>query len=83
LVSKVKEENAKIVLARLWTDGDITHPRCVSEYEEIRDGIELERREGISSYKDLFSKGKFNNRRRVLLGMLSQIIQQLSGINVS
>lgn len=58
------------------------HPRCISEYEEIKDGIELEGREGISSYRELFSKGKFNNRKRVLLGMLSQIIQQPDGINV-
>lgn len=83
LVSKDRHEDAKVVLARLWTDEDTTHPRCISEFEEIRDGIELERRMGQSSYKELFSKGKFNNRYRVCLGMLSQIIQQLSGINVS
>ncbi|KAF7722708.1 hypothetical protein EC973_002834 [Apophysomyces ossiformis] len=83
LVAHGKDDEAKDVLARLWTDGDITHPRCVAEYEEIRDGIELERRENISSYKDLFSKGRFNNRYRVCLGMLSQIIQQLCGINVT
>lgn len=83
LVAHGKHDKAKEVLARLWTDGDVTHPRCISEYEEIRDGIELERRESITSYKALFSKGKFNNRKRVLIGMLSQIIQQLGGINVS
>ncbi|KAF7729905.1 hypothetical protein EC973_003639 [Apophysomyces ossiformis] len=83
LVAHNRHEEAKEVLARLWTDGDVNHPRCVAEYEEIRDGIELERREGISSYKELFSKGKFNNRYRVCLGMLSQMIQQLCGINVT
>ncbi|KAI8084782.1 general substrate transporter [Halteromyces radiatus] len=83
LVSKDRNEEAKVVLARLWTNEDTTHPRCVSEFEEIRDGIELERRLGISSYKELFSKGRFNNRYRVLIGMLSQIIQQLSGINAT
>ncbi|SAM02657.1 hypothetical protein [Absidia glauca] len=83
LVSKDRHEDAKVVLARLWTDEDTTHPRCISEFEEIRDGIELERRMGQSSYKELFSKGKFNNRYRVCLGMLSQIIQQLSGINAT
>jgi MFS family permease len=82
LVSHGKDEEAKDVLARLWTNGDTTHPRCISEYEEIKDGIELERREGVSSYKALFTKGTFNNRKRVLIGMLSQIIQQLGGINV-
>ncbi|CAO0803511.1 unnamed protein product [Mucor circinelloides] len=83
LVAHGKDEEAKEVLSRLWTNGDVNHPRCISEYEEIRDGIELERRENISSYKDLFTKGKFNNRKRVLIGMLSQIIQQLGGINIT
>lgn len=83
LVSHDRDDEAKEVLARLWTDGDVTHPRCLSEYEEIREGVDFERRENISSYKDLFTKGKFNNRKRVLLGMLSQMIQQLGGINVS
>jgi hypothetical protein len=77
------DEESKVVIARLWTDEDTTHPRCIAEYEEIRDGIELERRTGISSYKELFQKGKYNNRYRVLLGMGGQFIQQLGGINVS
>ncbi|KAI9016567.1 general substrate transporter [Phycomyces nitens] len=76
------EEECKVVLARLWTDEDISHPRCIAEWEEIRDGIELERREGVSSYKELFQKGRLNNRYRVLLGMGGQLIQQFGGINV-
>lgn len=77
-----KEEDCKVVLARLWADGDTSHPRCIAEWEEIRDGIELERREGVSSYVELFKKGKMNNRYRVLLGMGGQLIQQFGGINV-
>lgn len=77
-----QEEECKNVLARLWADGDTSHPRCVAEWEEIRDGIELERREGVSSYVELFKKGKMNNRYRVLLGMGGQLIQQFGGINV-
>ncbi|KAI9358821.1 general substrate transporter [Pilaira anomala] len=76
------EDECKDVLARLWADGDVTHPRCMAEWEEIRDGIELERREGVSSYVELFKKGKMNNRYRVLLGMGGQLIQQFGGINV-
>ncbi|KAL0074630.1 general substrate transporter [Phycomyces blakesleeanus] len=76
------EEECKVVLARLWTDEDVSHPRCIAEWEEIRDGIELERREGVSSYKELFKKGRLNNRYRVLLGMGGQLIQQFGGINV-
>ncbi|KAI9020663.1 general substrate transporter [Phycomyces nitens] len=76
------EDKCKEVLSRLWSDCDITHPRCIAEWKEISDGIELERRENISSYKDLFKKGKMNNRYRVLLGMGGQIIQQFGGINV-
>ncbi|KAI9281106.1 general substrate transporter [Sporodiniella umbellata] len=76
------EEACKDVLARLWSDCDTTHPRCIAEWEEIRDGIALERREGVSSYVELFKKGKMNNRYRVLLGMGGQFIQQFGGINV-
>jgi sugar porter (SP) family MFS transporter len=76
------EDECKDVLARLWSDCDVTHPRCIAEWEEIRDGIELERREGVSSYVELFKKGKMNNRYRVLLGMGGQLIQQFGGINV-
>ncbi|KAI7866595.1 general substrate transporter [Spinellus fusiger] len=76
------EDECKVVLARLWTDEVVDHPRCIAEWEEIRDGIELERREGVSSYKELFKKGRLNNRYRVLLGMGGQLIQQFGGINV-
>ncbi|KAI8884489.1 general substrate transporter [Backusella circina FSU 941] len=76
------EDECKEVLARLWTDCDTTHPRCIAEWKEIKDGIDLERREGVSSYSELFKKGKMNNRYRVLLGMGGQIIQQFGGINV-
>ncbi|KAG0172037.1 hypothetical protein DFQ28_001792 [Apophysomyces sp. BC1034] len=75
------EDECKEVLSRLWSDCDVNHPRCIAEWEEIRDGIELERREGVSSYKELFKKGKMNNRYRVLLGMGGQLIQQFGGIN--
>ncbi|KAG1152049.1 hypothetical protein G6F37_003571 [Rhizopus arrhizus] len=77
-----QDDDCKEVLARLWSDCDTTHPRCIAEWEEIRDGIELERREGVSSYAELFKKGKMNNRYRVLLGMGGQLIQQFGGINV-
>lgn len=76
------EEECKMVLARLWSEGDVNHPRCVAEHNEISEGIELERREGVSSYVELFKKGKMNNRYRVLLAMGGQFIQQFGGINV-
>ncbi|KAG2214392.1 hypothetical protein INT47_000948 [Mucor saturninus] len=76
------EEECKMVLARLWSEGDVNHPRCIAEHNEISEGIELERREGVSSYLELFKKGKMNNRYRVLLGMGGQFIQQFGGINV-
>ncbi|ORX43172.1 general substrate transporter [Hesseltinella vesiculosa] len=75
------EHESKTIIARLWTDEDTTHPRCVAEWEEIKEGIELERRTGVNTYRELFSKGKFNNRYRVLLGMCGQLIQQFGGIN--
>lgn len=76
------EIECREVLARLWTNCDVKHPRCIEEWEEIRIGIELEQRENISSYRELFSKGRLNNRYRVLLGIGGQLIQQLGGINI-
>ncbi|KAG1446046.1 hypothetical protein G6F56_009704 [Rhizopus delemar] len=82
LQSHGRSDECKEVLARLWSDCDTSHPRCIAEWEEIRDGIDLERREGVSSYAELFKKGKMNNRYRVILGMGGQLIQQFGGINV-
>lgn len=76
------EYECKTVLARLWSDGDIKHPRCVAEWEEIRMAIELEQQQNMTSYRELFSKGKLNSRYRVMLGIGGQLIQQLSGINI-
>ncbi|KAI9262890.1 general substrate transporter [Helicostylum pulchrum] len=82
LIAHEYNDEGKDVLARLWSDGDVTHPRCIAEFEEINEGLIIERREGISSYRELFKKGKMNNRYRVLLGMGGQLIQQFGGINV-
>ncbi|KAI9484742.1 general substrate transporter [Zychaea mexicana] len=81
LQAQGRETECKQVLARLWSGCDIKHPRCLREWEEIRDGIEVERHSS-ASYRELFSKGKHNNRYRVLLSIGGQLIQQFSGINV-
>lgn len=82
LVAHGHHQDAQQVLADLWTDGDIKSERCLAEYHEIREAIEYEQaaQQSASSYRALFNQ---TNRSRVCLGMLSQLIQQLSGINVT
>lgn len=78
LISKGRNEEALKVLARLHSQGDITNPRVVAEYEDIIAQIELERAVAVGSYLELL---KPKLRRRMVLGILVQIFQQFTGIN--
>ncbi|OBZ88450.1 High-affinity glucose transporter [Choanephora cucurbitarum] len=78
LVSKGRNAEALEVLARLHGNGDQTDPRVVGEYEDIVAQIELERSVAVGSYAELL---KPKLRRRLVLGVLTQIFQQFTGIN--
>ncbi|KAI8333275.1 general substrate transporter [Choanephora cucurbitarum] len=78
LVSKGRNAEALEVLAKLHGNGDQTDPRVVGEYEDIVAQIELERSVAVGSYVELL---KPKLRRRLVLGVLTQIFQQFTGIN--
>ncbi|OZJ03611.1 hypothetical protein BZG36_03700 [Bifiguratus adelaidae] len=82
LIAHGHHDRAKQIIADLFADGDINAQRVIDEHQEIVAGLEFETKEGTSSYRELFRKGKMNNRYRVLLGMGGQIMQQFSGINL-
>ncbi|KAK3713197.1 hypothetical protein LTR37_008630 [Vermiconidia calcicola] len=73
LVARKRDVDAKHVL-RMLNDGDVEE-----EYEQIRTSVKAEQA-AQSSWSQLFHGGLAT--RRVLLGMVLQVAQQLSGINV-
>lgn len=78
LASKDRWEEALHVLASLH-DGDPTNPKVLAQYQEIKEALEFERTQAISSYKALVAKGMF---KRVVLGMSVQAWSQLCGMNI-
>ncbi|KAK4933822.1 hypothetical protein LTR66_015880, partial [Elasticomyces elasticus] len=73
LLARGRDAEAREVLARLSED-DVE-----AEFVEIRDAVRLERA-ARASWKRVFDGGQVT--RRLLLGMMLQVAQQLSGINV-
>ncbi|KAI9322240.1 general substrate transporter [Dichotomocladium elegans] len=78
LMAKGREEEALDVLAMLHGNGDRSAPLVVSEYNEIREQIDQDRRIANIDYTEIFSQ---RNRRRLALGVLIQVFQQFTGIN--
>jgi sugar porter (SP) family MFS transporter len=78
LLQQGRNEEAQQVLARLHGNGDKNHPYVLEEYNEICEQIALEKAVAIHSYVELLQG---TVRRRVILGVLIQIFQQLTGIN--
>jgi hypothetical protein len=72
LLAHRREEEAKHVLSML-NDHDI-----IEEFEEIRTSIQAEQAAAVS-WSQMFEGGL--GTRRVLLGMMLQLAQQLSGVN--
>jgi MFS family permease len=67
------------VLARLHARGDTSDPRVLAEFQEIKDAIEFDRTQAVSSYKALMEP---RMRKRVILGMSIQAWSQLCGMNI-
>ncbi|KAI9313592.1 general substrate transporter [Dichotomocladium elegans] len=78
LFSKGREEEALEVLAKLHANGDKTDPYVVSEFNDIREQLEADRKVANMDYTEVFSK---RNRRRLVLGIFIQVFQQFTGIN--
>ncbi|KAJ1924836.1 hypothetical protein IWQ60_004945 [Tieghemiomyces parasiticus] len=79
LVDHGKDAQALQVLARLRSHGDECDPAVLAEYEQIKEEVRFERENSVRSYFALLRKPI---RRRLVLGVLIQIFQQLTGINV-
>lgn len=73
-------EQALQVLADLHANGNRNDPVVQSEYEEIRVVVEFERGSPPPSYFSLLFSEKY--RRRTVLGMGLQFMQQVTGINI-
>ncbi|KAK1580708.1 high-affinity glucose transporter [Colletotrichum navitas] len=79
LASKDRWDEAMQVLAHLHGNGDVNHPKVLSQYREIEEASRFEREENIGSFKGLVAPRMY---KRVLLGMSIQMWSQLSGMNV-
>jgi len=79
LLDNDRSEEALQILADLHGGGNKDDELVQLEFHEIVLQIQLERREGAKSSKDLFAPGIF---RRVFLGVTLQMWSQLTGMNV-
>ncbi|KAJ2705179.1 hypothetical protein FB645_002659 [Coemansia sp. IMI 203386] len=79
LVDHDKIEEAHKVLARLRANGDFNNLEVMEELEDIKEAVRVERETAVRSYMELF---RFPIRRRIVLGVVIQALQQLTGINV-
>ncbi|KAH7309662.1 MFS sugar transporter-like protein [Stachybotrys elegans] len=67
------------VLADLHGGGDKRHPLVLAEYRDIEETLRMERREGITSMRNLFQRRLL---KRLMLGMSVQAWSQLCGMNI-
>ncbi|OLY81160.1 High-affinity glucose transporter [Smittium mucronatum] len=79
LASKHRYDEALVVLAKLRSGGNISNPEVLEELESIKEGIRVDAESAKRSYLDLF---KYPIKRRLSLGIITQALQQLTGINV-
>jgi MFS family permease len=68
-----------MTLARLHAKGDTSNPEVLAEFQEIKDAIEFDRTQAVSSFKALMEP---RMRKRVILGMSIQAWSQLCGMNI-
>ncbi|KAJ3094390.1 hypothetical protein HDU96_001692 [Phlyctochytrium bullatum] len=78
LAEKDRHEEGQAVIAKLRMR-DVNDPEVVAEYDGIRHGVEFERRIGSASWSELTKPGI---GRRVVIAVINQTFQQLTGINV-
>jgi sugar porter (SP) family MFS transporter len=75
LMANGRESEAMAVLMKIRSG---SQRDVLIEYNEIKQEITLEREQSVRSYSQLF---RFPLRRRLILGIGIQILQQLTGIN--
>ncbi|KAJ1981603.1 hypothetical protein H4R35_000647 [Dimargaris xerosporica] len=79
LLDHNRDADALQVLARLRASGDQSDPEMLEEYNAIKEEVVYERENSVRNYWQLLRRPL---RRRVILGVVIQILQQLTGINV-
>lgn len=79
LARKDRWEDCHGVLALVHGKGDRNHPFVAYELQDIKDTVEFERRHKDVTYFDLFKKSMIH---RTMCGVLTQILSQLTGMNV-
>ncbi|TGZ79868.1 sugar porter family MFS transporter [Ascodesmis nigricans] len=81
LLNHDHNEQAGVVLAAL-NGAPVNDPATLKEKKIIMDSIrKLTSMEAQSGFKDVFSRGKGQHLRRMLIGSSSQMFQQLGGCN--
>ena len=79
LAKQGRWDEAIEIIANVQSKGDPNHPDVALEIEEIRESIEVEKDNANLTVLDLFNKENIN---RTMVGLWSQIWQQLTGMNV-
>jgi MFS family permease len=81
LCEQDRSDEAASVLARLQMDqpADVTTPEVVQLRRQIESSIEIESAGGPFEYKELWSRGKMGNLRRMILAAVVNIQQQFTG----
>lgn len=83
LMNKGRVDEARIVFSALF-DVPEDDPKVEAQLEEIQRAIDLEKSEGADEFriKELFVQGPTRNFHRVCLAFCSQMMQQITGINL-
>ncbi|AQZ17373.1 YDL199C [Zygosaccharomyces parabailii] len=79
LLNHDRDVEGYVVIANLYSNGDIHHQKAKEEYQSIKETVLVSRIQGEGrSYIKVFKR----YRKRMLLAMSSQMFAQLNGINV-
>ncbi|GAV46838.1 hypothetical protein ZYGR_0A04360 [Zygosaccharomyces rouxii] len=79
LLNHDRDVEGFIVIANLYSDGDLHHAKAKEEFQSIKETVLISRMQGEGkSYVKVFKR----YRRRMLIAMSSQMFAQLNGINV-
>jgi hypothetical protein len=78
LIYQNRSEEALEVVAQTHADGDITEPRVLAHFKQIKDTIDFEKTVGEAlSLKEIFSSSV--SRKRVSLAISTAIFSTVSG----
>ncbi|ORX83590.1 general substrate transporter [Anaeromyces robustus] len=75
-----REDEALRIVSKLRSMSSTRDPEIQSEFQSMKTSLEFEKHEYSSGWKEIFSNKSI--LKRVLLGMLLQIFQQYTGINI-